>query len=81
VDVVADIDKLVGKRGRSSFLTEVARREIKIQQQRNALRAAKGAWKQEDHPELAQGAAAWVREIRAADGERFTALEQRRRAK
>lgn len=81
MDVVADIDKLVGKRGRSSFLTDTARREIKIQQQRNALRAVKGAWKQEDHPELAQGAAAWVREIRAADGQRFAVLEQRREAK
>ena len=79
MDVVADIDRLVGKRGRSSFLADVARREIKIRQQRNALRAAKGAWKQEDHPELAQGAAAWVREIRSADGERFAGLEQRQK--
>ena len=30
VDVVADIDKLVGKRSRSAFLTELAQREIKI---------------------------------------------------
>lgn len=81
MDVVTDIDKLVGKRGRSSFLTAVARREIKIRQQRNALQAAKGAWKQENHPELALGAAAWVREIRAADEERFAALEQRRETK
>jgi hypothetical protein len=44
----------------------VSKREIKIQQQRNALRVAKGAWKEKDHPELAQGAAAWVRQIRAA---------------
>jgi metal-responsive CopG/Arc/MetJ family transcriptional regulator len=44
LDIVADIDKLVGKRGRSSFLADLARRAIKIQQQRKALRAAKGAW-------------------------------------
>jgi hypothetical protein len=81
VDVVAEIDKLVGKRGRSSFLTEVARREIKIQQQRQALRAAKGAWKQKDHPELAQGAAAWVRQIRSADTKRFQELEQHRKSR
>jgi hypothetical protein len=78
VDVVADIDKLVGKRGRSAFITEVARREIKIRQQRDALRAAKGAWKQEAHPELAQGAAAWVRQVRSVDAKRFEELEQRR---
>jgi hypothetical protein len=34
----------------------VSKREIKIQQQRKALRAAKGAWKEKEHPELAQGA-------------------------
>src|SRR5438034_7561881 len=34
VDVIADIDKLVGKRGRSAFLTELAQREIKIRHQR-----------------------------------------------
>jgi hypothetical protein len=56
---------------------DAAHREIKIQQQRTALRAAKGAWKQEDHPELTQGAAAWVREIRPADADRVAALEQR----
>jgi hypothetical protein len=58
----------------------VPEREIKIQQQRNALRAAKGAWKQKDHPELAQGASAWVRQIRAADTKRFQELEWRRRS-
>jgi hypothetical protein len=56
----------------------VSKREIKILQQRNALRAAKGAWKQKDHPELAQGAAAWVRQIRAADTKRLLELERRR---
>jgi hypothetical protein len=30
VDLIADIGKLVGKRGRSAFLTEVARREVMI---------------------------------------------------
>ena len=45
VDVVADIDKLVGKRGRSAFLTEVARDEIQRRRQRNAFRKAAGAWK------------------------------------
>jgi len=75
---VADIDKLVGKRGRSAFLTELAQREIKLRRQREALREAAGAWKDEDHPELAQGAAAWVRQIRLLDNRRFDELERRR---
>ena len=74
---MADIDKLVGKRGRSAFLTEIARREIKIRRQREALRETAGAWKDQDHPELALGAAAWVRQMRALDNRRFEELERR----
>ena len=81
LDLLADIDKLVGKRGRSAFLTEIAQREIKIRRQREVLRATAGAWKSEDHPELAEGAAAWVRQIRSLDNRRFDKLERRREAK
>jgi hypothetical protein len=81
VDLVADIDKLVGKRGRSAFLTELAQREIKLRRQREVLREAAGAWKSEDHPELAQGAAAWVRQMRALDNPRLEELERRREGK
>jgi hypothetical protein len=81
IEVVADIDKLVGKRGRSAFLTELAQREIKIRRQREVLHETAGAWKSEDHPELAHGAAAWVRQIRALDDRRFEALERRRDGK
>jgi hypothetical protein len=78
IDVVADIDKLVGKRGRSAFLTEVARDEIQRRQQRNALRAAKGAWKDDDHPELKDGAEAWVNQMRSESEVRFQEIEQHR---
>lgn len=50
--MLADIDKLVGKRGRSAFLAEAARDEIRRRQQREALRASQGAWKDQNHPEL-----------------------------
>ena len=78
VDVVADIDKLVGKRGRSAFLTEAAERALKLRRQRQALRECAGAWKAEDHPELAKGAAAWIRQIRSLDSRRFKELDRRR---
>ena len=78
VDVVADIDKLVGKRRRSAFLTEVARDEILRRQQRNAMRAARGAWKDEDHPELKDGAEAWVSRIRSESEKRFEEIERHR---
>ncbi|HXA68246.1 MAG TPA: hypothetical protein VNV82_23995 [Bryobacteraceae bacterium] len=32
--------------------------------QRGALKAAAGAWKDDDHPELKHGAAAWVEQMR-----------------
>ena len=77
IEVVAEIDKLVGKRGRSAFLAEVARDEIQRRHQRNALRAAKGAWKDADHPELKDGATAWVSQMRAESDARFREIEQR----
>lgn len=78
VDVIAEIDKLVGKRGRSAFLTEVARDEIMRRQQRDALRKSAGAWKDEDHPELKGGSAAWVRQMRAESDGRFEQIQQHR---
>jgi metal-responsive CopG/Arc/MetJ family transcriptional regulator len=78
VDVIAGIDKLVGKRGRSAFLAEAARDEIQRRQQRNALRASEGAWKDQDHPELKDGAAAWVSQMRSESETRFQEIEQHR---
>ena len=72
-----DIDRLVGKRGRSSFLTEAARREVRRLQQLRTLEDACGAWKDEDHPELADGAAAWVERVRQEDEQ----ASQRRRGR
>ena len=77
-DVVAGIDRLVGKRGRSAFLAEVAREEIQRRRQREALQAAAGCWKDKDHPELKGGSAAWVRKLRAASEARFRRIQQHR---
>jgi len=80
VEVVADIDKLVGKRGRSAFITEVAREEILRRKQRSALRKAAGSWKDKDHPELTEGAAAWVSRMRTESEERFRRIQRQRRS-
>lgn len=58
------IDSLVGRRGRSAFLVQAAEKELLRRQQLAALEEAIGAWKDEDHPELKQGAAKWVRRTR-----------------
>jgi len=63
-DVVAAIDELVGQRGRSSFLAEAAREAIKRRRLQVFLESDQAAWKSKDHPELAEGAGAFVRAMR-----------------
>jgi len=69
-DLLQEIDALVGPRGRSSFLVEIARNEVRRQRLLKFLESPAGEqpeWKDNsgNHPELAGGAAAWVRELRA----------------
>jgi hypothetical protein len=42
-----------------------AEHDAKRRKQREALRLSAGAWKPEDHPELAEGGAAYVELIRS----------------
>jgi hypothetical protein len=66
-DLVAAIDHLVGKRGRSSFLKQAAWEEVKRQQLLRLLENPEPIWKVEDHPELQDGAEVWVERMRAED--------------
>jgi hypothetical protein len=77
-DLVREIDKIVGARGRSAFLAELARREIKRRRMLEILKSGKPVWKDEDHPELRGGAAKWVRKIRAESEARFERIQQHR---
>jgi hypothetical protein len=69
--LVAEIDILVGKRGRSAFLTQAAEKELMRLRQIKALESAAGSWKDKDHPELKQGAAKWVKKLRREYDRRF----------
>jgi metal-responsive CopG/Arc/MetJ family transcriptional regulator len=62
--LISEIDRLVGKRGRSEFLVQAAGKELRRLQQIRALEGVAGAWKDKDHPELKLGAARWVKELR-----------------
>jgi hypothetical protein len=75
--LVNEIDSLVGKRGRSEFLTKAAERELRRLRQIKALEGAAGAWKDKDHPELCRGAAQWVRELRKESDRRLRAAARR----
>jgi hypothetical protein len=66
-DVADGIDKLVGSRKRAAFVAEQLRHELQRRQQLAALDAAAGSWKEEGHPELAQGGAAYIEKIRNQD--------------
>lgn len=69
--LAARIDVLVGKRGRSKFLTQAAEKELMRLRQLKALEAAAGCWKDKDHPELKRGAANWVNKLRRQDEKHF----------
>lgn len=77
-DLIAEIDKIAGAGNRTAFLVELANREVKLYRQRQALRAVAGTWKSEDHPELAQGAAAYVRQLRELEQPRMERIDSRR---
>jgi hypothetical protein len=77
-EVIAGIDKIVGPGKRTAFLVGLAERELKLHKQREALREAAGCWKPEDHPELAEGAAAWVSKIRSESDQRFDRIIRQR---
>ncbi len=73
-ELVDEIDELVGKRGRSAFITEAARTELDRRRLARALVESEGSWRDEDHPELAQGAANYISQQRSegesSDGDR-----------
>jgi len=76
-DLISQIDTLVGKRKRSRFLADLASREVKRLHLLKALKRAAGSWKDEDHPELKNGAAAWIEQLRQEDEERFRRVTKR----
>ena len=67
-EVVAEIDQLVGQRGRSAFLAQAAREELKRRRLKKFLTSDEVVWSAKDHPELADGADSFVRSMRD-DGE------------
>jgi hypothetical protein len=79
-ELLAQIDREVGPRGRSAFLAELAEKELRKRRLLAFLNDPEPAWKEENHPELADGAYAWVRSMRDADEARFERLIARRDA-
>jgi hypothetical protein len=77
-DLVREIDAIVGPRGRSAFLVETAREAVRRRKLLQFLESDTPAWKDADHPELAEGAEIWVGDLREESEGR---AEKKRRRK
>ncbi len=87
-ELIEEIDSVVGPRGRSAFLVETARAELRRRRLLTFLRDDQPAWVESDHPELSAGSGAWVKRIRSEGEKRIPAArapktppKTRRRAK
>jgi hypothetical protein len=80
-DLLREIDAIVGPRGRTSFLLESAREEVRRRKLLAFLESSELAWSERDHPELAKGAGAWVRRLRSESDKRLLGRTKSRRAR
>ena len=72
-ELIEEIDSVVGPRGRSAFLVETARAELRRRRLLTFLRDDQPAWNESDHPELGAGSGAWVKRIRSESEKRIPA--------
>lgn len=63
-DLVNKFHAVVGPQGLSSFVSSIMERELKRLQLLKVLSNPEPIWKIEDHPELKNGSAAWIRKMR-----------------
>lgn len=63
-ELIREIDSAVGPRGRSAFLVETARAELRRRKLLSFLQNDQPVWHDQDHPELASGTSTWVKQIR-----------------
>jgi len=79
-DLAREIDAIAGRRGRSAFLVETAREAVRRSKLLGFLESDAG-WKDAEHPELAQGAGNWVRQIRRESEKRVVKQRSKRRGR
>lgn len=67
--ILKEIDRLAGKKKRSSFIEDAAKKELQRLNQLALLKKLKGTWKDEDHPDMKgkDGTYRWVRKLRQED--------------
>lgn len=75
--LVEEIDCMVGRRRRSGFIAQAIETELMRLRQLAAIEQAAESWKQQNHPELAQGAAHWVSRLRQESDKRLDRTRRR----
>jgi hypothetical protein len=81
-ELAQELDRLAGAehKPRTTYVVDVLWRDVRRNKQREALKLSAGAWNPADHPELAQGGAARVDQIRSERDARFDdAVRKQRR--
>jgi len=80
-ELARELDRLASaeKKPRTTYVVDLLWRDVRRHKQRAALRRSAGAWNPADHPELADGSAAYVDRIRSESDERFESALRRRR--
>jgi hypothetical protein len=79
-ELAHELDRFAGAlhKPRAAYAVDILWRDVRRNKQREALKLSAGAWNPADHPELAQGGAARVEQIRSEPDERFEAAIQSR---
>jgi hypothetical protein len=72
-ELAHELDRLAGAehKPRTTYVVDVLWRDVRRNKQHEALKFSAGAWNPADHPELAQGGAAHVEQIRSERDARF----------
>jgi len=63
-ELLEELKKTVSRRQQSKFVEKAMRKELKRLKLEKTLHTSFGAWKDKDHPELKEGAGAFVRKLR-----------------
>jgi len=74
--LVAELRELVPSRERSGFIAEATAQRLLQLKQQKALRESRGAWTDENHPELQtqEDVKNWLKELRASTNARIEGL-------
>ena len=78
--LLAELRELVPPRERSGFIAEATAQRLLQRKQQKALRESRGAWTDENHPDLQtqEDARNWLKELRSSTNARIEGLSDDR---